>query len=402
MTTKGLYRWNGTTYTRMGVNKTAPPPPPPPSGFFYANKNPTLVGPQLGPGIMQGGTGYTQVGGLQTDTTFTVSADNMVYEGLEIWGIVENGTHVNTKFRNCILHGFLTRGTLNAAVHSSGDNHRGLVLENCLLEGRGHLGVDTTGHWGPVGRQLSNEWCGGLRGGNYTLSYCELRTWPDFLALTGYGLGTTAADGTQNYGINVTVDHTWMHDGWFMEWTSAEGSNTRADGGPISRYYPAAPSNADQSNLYTHVDGIQFSRGKNFYMGYSYVGGLSSRVYQHNVVPSAVNAINNSCDDMYNSCGLIKQEYGGKGPLLENIVIEFNCFEGSQAGLNIVTSSATIINQNNAAGVPNNFPTTFVRNNRSVRGDSQQFYYLNGPGLGNYSNNIMDDTELPAKISPGF
>lgn len=389
---------------RPGGKKAIVTPP----GFFYANKS-SLVGPQYGLGIIAGGNGYKQIGSLKTDTTF-VTASNTTYDGYEIWGRVENAGMVNVKFTNSILHGELKRGSLTAAVHSNGDNHRGLILDHCLIESRAKLGTDTTGAWGPVGRQLSNEWCGMMRGGNFTMTYCEAREWSDFYAATGYGLGTNASDGTQNYGINVSIDHNWWHSGWFMDWTAAEGSNARSDGGPISGYYPAAPSNATQSNLYTHCDGVQHSRGKNFYMGYSCVGGLpTSFDYTHNVTPSQVNQVN-ACDDIYNSNFLIKQEVAGKGPLLENITYEYNLFGGGRGGINIVTSSDAIIATNNAAGAPNNFPTIFVQHNRFMRRvNASQPYMLNGTtyqatygALGNYVDNVMDDTGLPAPISSGY
>lgn len=351
----------------------------PSTSFFYAN-DPEFVG------LTVPRSSLTVIGDVQTDTSVDMNTMPLidgvrVMDGYEVFGTVLNFSYQNSVIKNSILHGCLKRGTLNGVVQSNNDNHRGLKFQNVLFEGRAKLANATTTAFGPIGRQLSNEWISAMRGGNYRVSFSEIRSFSDLIILTGYDAGTTAADGTKNYGIDVHVDHSWLHDGWFNEWTQAEYT---------SGYYPYAGS------YYTHTDGFQFSRGRNFTCRFTYIGGAPSSTglthWNNNTRPSQKDLINAN-DDIFNSGILIKQEEAGQGKLLENITFEYNCLEGCVSSENIVTSDP---------GLENSFTTTYFQNNRFKRGPSGQVYMRNGPNLGNFVNNVMDDTGDPAPITRGF
>lgn len=347
--------------------------PEPPGGIFVAKDNP-LVG-------LTNPSAITPVGSLQTNTTYDVGGSNRTIRNLEFFGTVFNGSYTNTTLENCILHGTLARGVLNGVVQSNNDNHRGLTLRNCLVQGRADLGTDTTGTWGPIGRPLSNEWLNGLRGGNYNIYYCEFKSLTDYFSFTGYNSGGI-------YRLDVTIDASWIHDGFFNEWTKAEFD---------SGYYPYAGS------YYTHVDGVQFHRGKGATITRSYFGGVKRGNYNHHATPSQKNLIN-ADDDLFNAGILIKQEEGGAAKLIEDILIEWNIFEGGKSCFNIVSSDP------NDPSLANKFSTTIVRNNYFVRAlpGVSQIYMLNGPNIGVIYDNFMynetdaNGNKIPVPISRGF
>lgn len=336
---------------------------PPPSGFFYAN-NRNLVGPVPGSSLQQ-------IGSIQTNTTLSPTANNQTFRNVEVWGSFDNKSFSGTRIENSILHGTLVRGTQEGFVISQNYNHRGLVCDHVRFEGRGDLGTDTNGTWGPVGRRLDNEWLSGMRGGNYTLDYCEMTSIIDALTFIGYN------DGSGTYVGNVLVDHTWIHNGLFNIWTAAE------DG----VYYPS------QKSYYTHADAIQISRGKGYTVRRSYIGGAKAYGTDRNS-PNAIPIIQ-AADNYYNSGLLIKQEEASDiGRKIENVLVEESLFEGNL--FNITQSFG------------NTYPTIIFRNNRFIRIPPQyftlqgSFYMLVGPSLGaQIYGNVLDDDNSAAPVSRG-
>ena len=273
------------------------------------------------------------------DTDINATANGQVFENLEVWGRINVGTFSNVVVRNCIVRGTDKTGELTSLIYGSGDNLRGLLIEDCELAGRG------------------NVWTTGMRGGNYTIRRTELTWLPD-------GIGFTSPLG------NVTIEGCWIHNGMYKEWTASTPDMPYAGG------------------YYTHVDGIQFHRGKNYVIRGNTIGGVRAPAKHHTAGASA--AINNA-DDMYNSCLMIKQEVDDTAAnKVEHVLIEKNWFIGGQASINL------------ASGRGNDFSTTVIRNNRFMRSTwGQQYYVLRPPGLGQFDNNVFDDDSSPVTISRG-
>ena len=273
------------------------------------------------------------------DTDIKATANGQVFENLEVWGRINVGTFSNVVVRNCIVRGTAATGELVSLIYGSGDNLRGLLIEDCALAGRG------------------NVWSGGMRGGNYTIRRTELTWLPDGLSFTS-PLG------------NVNVEGCWIHNGMYAEWSATTPNPPYAGG------------------YYTHVDGIQFHRGKNYTIRGNMIGGVRAVAKHH--TSGASTTINNA-DDLYNSSLMIKQEVDDSlANKVENVLIEKNWFEGGQATINL------------ASGRGNDFSTTVIRNNRFMRSTwGQQYYILRSPGLGQFSNNVFDDDSSPVTISRG-
>ncbi|CAN5148383.1 hypothetical protein BH11MYX1_BH11MYX1_36670 [soil metagenome] len=188
-----------------------------------------------------------QFGTPATSTDFVITANNQVVQNLEIWGRVNIGTFTGVTIKNCIIHGTLLHGTDTSHVIAQGDNLRGATIRDSALVGRRvTMPASYNGVANPdAGKiNLANEWSGGIRGGNYTMLRTEIRNTPD-------GLSLTAQIG------HVTAKGCWIHDGWFNEWTPAQA--TPSSGGS-AHFCPYSTG----TEHYTHVDGIQFHRGKTY------------------------------------------------------------------------------------------------------------------------------------------
>jgi hypothetical protein len=265
--------------------------------------------------------------------------DGQVFTDLELWGSIDLGEFRNVVVRNCIIRGTAVTGKDTSFVHGSGDDNRGLLIEDSVLAGRGNI------------------WCSAMRGGNYTIRRTELTWIPDGLCLTS-PLG------------NVTAEGCWIHNGMYKEWTASTLNMPRSNG------------------YYSHTDGVQFHRGKNYVLRGNMIGGVRAPA-KHHTLGSSV-AIN-SADDMYNACLMIKQEVDASAAnKIENVLIENNWFMGGAASINLT------------AGRGNTFSSTIVRNNRFIRSTwGRQYYILRTPGSGQFLNNVFDDDSSPVPISRG-
>lgn len=280
------------------------------------------------------GTQLTRV-----DGDFIAGANGQVIENLEIFGSVNLKAFTGVTIRNCVIWGTMRTGTDTAFIIFADDNGRGAIIEDCRLNGRG------------------NVWCSGVRGGNYTMRRCEITNAPDGICLTSQ-VG------------NVTVEASWIHNGYFMEWTAT------------------TPNMPYAGAYYTHVDGVQFHRGRNYTFRGNMIGG-SRFVAQHHT--GYLDQIQGA-DDMYNSAFMIKQEVDNStANKIENVLIENNWLCGGAATVNLTS------------GRDNDFSTLVMRNNRFVRSTwGPQKYILSGPGLGRLSGNVFDDDGSAVPISKGY
>jgi hypothetical protein len=318
----------------------------------------------------------TQFGTPSTSTDVVVTANNQVVENLEIWGRVNVGSFTGVTIRNCIIHGTLLRGVNTAHVIGQGGDLRGATIIDSALVGRPvTVPASYNGVANPDAGNVNsaNEWCGGVIGGNYTVLRTEIRNTSDGLSLNSQ-IGQVTAKGS------------WIHDGWFNEWTLEQHSPSSG----TARYYPYSAGTIH----YTHVDGIQFHRGRNYTFVGNVVGG--TRVPgDHNVTPSEKTAIN-SGSDMYNGALMIKQEVDATDAnKIENVLIDRNWFEGGAATINITWGNG------------NHFESVTISNNKFPRSTwGTQYYILRsrddaGVGVGNFSNNTFEDNGAPVTISNG-
>ena len=267
------------------------------------------------------------------------SYNGQVFTDLELWGSIDLGEFRNVVIRNCIIRGTAATGRDTSFVYGSGDDNRGLLIEDSALAGRGNI------------------WCSAMRGGNYTIRRTELTWIPDGLCLTS-PLG------------NVTAEGCWIHNGMYKEWTATTLNMPRSGG------------------YYSHTDGVQFHRGRNYVLRGNMIGGVRVPAKHHTA--GSLMAIN-SADDMYNACLMIKQEVDASAAnRIENVLIEKNWFMGGAASINMT------------AGRGNTFTSTIIRNNRFIRSTwGKQYYILRTPGSGQFSNNVFDDDSTPVPISRG-
>jgi len=318
----------------------------------------------------------TQFGTPATSTDVVVTANNQVVENLEIWGRVDVKAFTGVTIRNCIIHGSLLRnGNAGHIIGNAGDLHGATIIDTALVGRPVTVPASFDGVVNPDAGSinLGNEWAGGIGGGNYKLLRTEIKHTSDGLALTSQ-VG------------NVTAKGCWIHDGWFNEWTPAQGSPSSG----TAHYYPYSTG----TEHYTHVDGIQFHRGKNYTFIGNFIGGTRV-VGDHNAVPSEKAAIN-SGDDMYNAALMIKQEVDATAAnKIENVLIDRNWLAGGAATVNITF------------GLDNHFETVTLSNNRFVRSTwGNQAYVLRwhdaaGVDVGNFANNVFDDDGSPVTISRG-
>lgn len=362
-----VYNGNG-TWLGVGISDIGGSTLNPRDSLVYGEYKPdaSTTGPLSGVTL-------TQHGNSGSSTDFNVTSDSQIVQDLEIWGRVNLFSYTNVTIKNCIIHGTLNRGTDTSHIIAQGDNLRNATIIDCAIVGRSVTVPATySGVANPDAGTINsaNEWCGGIRGGNYTVLRTEITNTSDAIGLTSQ-LG------------NVTAKGCWIHNGWFNEWDAQYGSSG-------SGYYPYAAG----TELYTHVDGIQFHRGKNYTFIGNRIGG--TRVPgDHNVTPSEKNAIN-SGDDMYNAALMIKQEVDNTtANKIENVVIDRNWLAGGVATINITL------------GRGNYFETVHVTNNRFMRSTwGAHFYVLrqhdaNNVYVGNFSGNVFEDDGSPIPISNG-
>jgi F5/8 type C domain len=317
-----------------------------------------------------------QFGSPSTSADFVVTANNQIVENLEIWGGVNLGSFSNVTVRNCIIHGALNRGVGTAHVFGSGNNLRGATILDSALVGRpvtvpaSYNGVSNPDA-GNVNR--ANEWVSGVNGGNFTVLRTEI-------ANTSDGVGLISQLG------NVTVKGSWIHDGWFNEWPASQASPSSG----TAKYYPYSTGTVN----YTHVDGIQFHRGKNYTVVGNRIGGKRV-VGEHNVTPSQKTQIN-SGDDMYNAALMIKQEVDDTvANKIENVLIDRNWFEGGAATINL------------AYARNNRFDTLTLSNNKFARSTWGAQYYIlrgrdgTGTPIANLANNVFEDDGTAVPITRG-
>lgn len=272
------------------------------------------------------------------DGDVVASADGQVIENLEVFGSINLRSFTGVTIRNCVVWGTMATGTDTAFIIFGSENGRSAVIEDCRLNGRG------------------NVWCSGVRGGNYTMRRTEITNASDGVSLTSQ-IG------------NVTVEACWIHNGYYMEW-SADTPNMPKQGGN-----------------YTHVDGVQFHRGKNYTFRGNMIGGTRCPAKYQTGALAQIQA----ADDMYNSAFMIKQEVDNTAAnKIENVLIESNWLAGGGATINI------------ASGRDNTFSSLIIRNNRFVRSTwGPQMYILTPPGYGTLSNNVFDDDNQGVPISKG-
>lgn len=312
----GTYLWEGvgTEPYLVGVGPVVPPPTPvnrvrvsrlkvtttgtvdPPA----TNPRLSLVPGTYRPDLDQGGSIGVPVGPwnpaaiVPFQGDFTATSNGQIIENLEIFGRVNMRTFRGT-IRNCIIWGnaYTTNGTETCCIFGSSDNLNGTIVEDCLIQGRG------------------NVWCSGIRGGNFTVRRCEMRNLPDYVLFTSQ-LG------------NCTLEASWLHGGYFEEWPMSKAAVSQ--GGDGSHPYAGG--------YYTHVDGVQFHRGKNYDVNGNMIGGHRDPWDHHLNKAAELNA----ADDLYNASLLLKQEVNnGEANFIDNVKIRNNIFYGGASTLNITS-----------------------------------------------------------------
>lgn len=284
---------------------------------------------------------------VRHDGDVIVTRNGQLVQGLDIYGIIRLGSFSGVVIDRCHVRGPDITGTsaVPAIIMSNNDDLRGAVIRDSTIEGGGSM------------------WAGAVRGGNYRAERVHVTNVPDGFSLTSV-LG------------NVTLEACWIHHGLYGEW--AVGTPVLPTGG----------------NCYTHADGVQFHRGKNYLIRGCHIGGrrandpLTGKAYlQHTGHAADINA----GDDLYNSALMIKQEVDDTAAnKIENVLIERNWLEGGTATVNM------------AGGRGNLFESLTVRDNifpRAAKG-AVQFYILRTPGVGVFIGNVHEDG-APVAISRG-
>lgn len=265
---------------------------------------------------------YLQVIGSPSESVnLTAVRDGQIFENLILYGSINLRSFVNCTVRNCIIYGTLATGVLTSYIYGSGDTCRNALIANVKFVGRG------------------NVWCTGMRGGQFRMTGCEMLNLPD-------GIGLTSPLG------DVTIESTHIHGAkGYKEWTAAEGPPPVGNG-----TYPYAGS------FYTHIDGIQFHRGKNYIIRNCTIGGIKYGNWGHHTG----NEENiRRGDDMYNAGIMLQQEVDDTvANRIENVLIE-NCIMGG--------GMATI---NVGSKFGNTFPTTTFRNIRMIRSTWGSQHYV--------------------------
>lgn len=437
--------WDGTHLKPIGTNTLVvigpppvdPPPPPPvdpppvPPTPTPGTDRSTLV---IGDYIPDATTTGPLPGITLTDHAgdFVVTRNGQVIENLYIDGSINLGSFTNVIIRNVHGRGTATRGTDTAFVYGAGDNLRGALIEDCLFEGKG------------------NDWVSAMRGGNYTVRRTEFTGIPDGIGLTSQ-LGNVTIEGCwihngayneweveqgsngggtkyYPYAVGTTLAAKSLTDvtttagsatitSAAAAWLNRDTNRTVrvAGAGPaggvltativtvnsatsvtLSATATASLTNASTTvdariwGLYTHVDGVQFHRGKHYKIRGNRIGG--TRVLgSHNVYPSQ-KAVILTGDDMYNSAFMIKQEVDNTlANRIEDVIIELNFLAGGTATINFTS------------GNDNPFADTYIRDNKFYRSTwGGQTYMLCGPNIGHLSNNTFLDDGTAVPVTRGF
>lgn len=346
-----------------------------------------LVPGDYNPKVDQGGAIGVPVGPWNPGVITAFNGDytarsNATIANLEIFGRLNVGGFHPT-ITNCIVHGnaYSPTGTETACIYGAGDNLNGTIIEDTRIDG------------------LSNVWCSGIRGGNYTLRRVEMKNVPDCVLLTSQ-LG------------NVTLEASWIHKGAFSEWTAA--TTDVAHGGDGTHPYGGS--------YYTHVDGVQFHRGKHHRIVGNFIGGVLEPWDHHTGHVTDIN----SGDCLYNSSILLKQEVSnGEADFVDDVIIEKNWLMGGMSTLNITSPAGDASGPKNyfipqpASGTTPARVGVLIRNNRFPRSTwddklktrldntgvimdpSGQAYILRDPGLATLTGNVFDDDGSPVPIRAG-
>jgi hypothetical protein len=362
------------------------------------------VGPDINAAATNGAceangySGLTEWGTSTTSRDFNASSNNQIIEGMYVWGRIYTGTFTGVKIRNCVIRGPLTRGTDTSHItgHASQVDDLGdAVIEDCLIWGR-PVTVPATYNGKPLlaagvapgpgvgGVDNTNGWANdGIRGGRYTVRRTEIRA-------TGDGIGLTGQIG------NVTIEGCWIHDNGYCEWNDPDdtGNYVNSAGQTVAGagYYMGYPGN------YTHGDGVQFHRGKVYRIRGNVIGGTQANGRWAHNTGHYLDIVGN--DDMYNSSFMIQQEVDAtEANRIDDVIIENNLLGGGIATINMTVKNG------------NTLPGVIIRGNRFMRkttgtGQTAIFYILiplagGQPTMGQFSNNVMDDTGLPVPYSAG-
>lgn len=336
-------------------------------GTYWPDEHPEWVGPR-------DGTVFTTIGGPadSEEKDYYATRDGQVIENLIVYGRVMLGSFSNVVVRNCIIYGSIMRGAGRSCIQASSADYRGARVVDNLITQR---------------PDNHNEWCGAMNGGNFTAERNIVTEQPD-----GFSLNNPVG--------NVNILGNWIHDGWYNEWTDAQGSASNGAGAyvgpPIytdpkpNGYYPYSAGSAGK---YTHTDCVQFYRTKNVVIRGNSMGGKHVPL-AHNTGNGAI--IQRDGTDFFNSCLQIKQEGSSSDTdHISNVLIEFNRFEGGEACINLTYN------------LGNAFKDMYIQDNRFKRATWSPAYYVfrwrdeSGTPIANLARNVFDDDGSPVTITRG-
>lgn len=302
--------------------------------------------------------GANNVGPRTTLTTwdgdYVLSTPDQVVSGLDIRGrLYVTSTALNCIVRDCIIRGPDKATSDNAIVLGDSLNLRNITIEWSRLDGEGRESV----------------WTEGIRGGNWTIRYSEIRRVVDGLSMVTLGNGVAECVRVSN--------------GVYGAWLDS------STGTP----YPNMPSQGDRT---THSDACQIHQYTGWVIRGCYLGGeatgysvnekLANRDPQVPAQKAVIDQID-AATDYNNACVQIGVATPGLGALIEN-----NWFSGGGARINLATKASA---GDTLGGVT-------LRNNRFIRSTwaNPGYYIFTRPDFsGVMENNVFDDTGLPVPIS---
>lgn len=303
-----------------------------------------------------GPNAYTSLKQYDGDLNFT--ANGQVIDGVEVNGRINFNSFKGCTLRNFIAYGTSKRGVDTGILTASGDNFNGGLIEDGLM----------------LGKNGDNPWCSGIRGGAYTMRRVEMNNVPDGFCFTSQ-IG------------NVLAEATWVHNGLYAEWDQATGAASQ--GG--NNYNPYA------GGYYTHADGVQFHRGKNYTLRGGYFGGARHPLAGPHHKDALTAAYNRAGDDMYNSAFMIKQEVDDSlANRIENVLIEDCWAAGGMATVNMTSGQPS-----------QKFATLTIRRLKIVRFPGSAIDILvpldsyGKPLLGVWEGVTYEDSGLAVKFSKG-
>lgn len=289
------------------------------------------------------------------DGDYVLTQPGQVVTGLDIRGrLYVTATATNCVVRDCIIRGADRPTSDNAIVLGDSLNMRNLLIEWSRLDGEGRESV----------------WNEGIRGGNWTLRYSEIRRVVDGLSMVTLGNGVAECCRVSN--------------GVYGAWLDS------SNGVP----YPNMPSQADRT---THSDACQIHQYSGWVIRGCYLGGASTglstteklanrdpQVPEQKAIIDQIDA----CTDYNNACVQIGVATPGVGALIEK-----NWFSGGNARINLATKASV---GDRLAGVT-------IRDNRFIRSTwpNPGFYiYARTDFEGVMTGNVFDDNGSPVPISP--